>query len=143
MIRLDFVDFLWKRPANNAQNAPPGHSFSLWHLAFLIDGDATAGQKYIEALPQCIVGRGVRSHFCGDLFLDCHALCVDHLDDAEVGYGHIQATKLVIVPDGIWRACNRHPGEFSTAGEIERDDCASIASDKDPAALLIEVQPVR
>src|SRR6266566_7481859 len=122
----------------------------LSHLAFLIDGDATTGQKDIEPLPQCIVGRGVRSHFGRDLFLDRHAVRVHDVDDprrliedAEVRDSNVETAKLVIMPDRVGWACNRYPRLFSTAGEIERDHRASIASHKRPAALLIEVQPMR
>src|SRR6266567_4851821 len=122
----------------------------LSHLAFLIDGDATTGQKDIEALPQCIVGRGVRSHFGRDLFLDPHAVRVHDvddtrriIDDAQVRDSNIEAAKLVIVPDRVGRPRNRYSRLFSPAGEIERHHCPPIAGYKRPAAFLVEVQPMR
>src|SRR6266568_6174527 len=148
---IAWFSFLLCRIASTAKRTNRGAKRGgLSHLAFLIDGDSTTGQKHIEALPQCIVGRGVRPHFCGELVLDRHALSVHYVDDTrrliedtEVRDSHIEATKPVIMPDGIWRACNRNPRLFSPAGEIERDNRASIASHKRPAALLIEVQPMR
>ena len=121
-------------------------TLALRHLAFFIHCDATTGQEDVETLPQCIVGRGVRSHFCRDLFLDPHALRVHYVDDtrrlieaAQVRDSNVEAAKLVIVPDRVGWACNRYPRLFSTTGEIERNNCASIASHKRPTAFLIEV----
>src|SRR5439155_24620749 len=52
----------------------------LFHLAFLIDGNTTTGQKDVEALPQCIKGSGVRPQLGLDLLIDPHIRGVDHVD---------------------------------------------------------------
>src|SRR5229473_6076448 len=93
---------------SNTKETHKVRSFRLWHLAFFIHRDAATGQKDVEALPPGIVGRGVRPHFCGNLFLDRHTLRVHHvddtrclIDDAQVRDSNVEAAKLVIVPDGI------------------------------------------
>src|SRR5207244_13657788 len=87
---------------------------------------------------------------CVDLLLERHAVRVQDVDAtrrligvAQVGVSNVEAATLVIVPDGIRSTRNRYPPLFSTAGEIERDNCASIARHKCPAALLIEAQAIR
>src|SRR6266702_6617860 len=122
----------------------------LSHLAFLIDGDSTTGQKDIEPLAQCIKSGGVRSHFGRDLFLDRHAVRVHDVDDtrrliedAEVRDSNVEAAKPVIVPDRVGWARNRYPRLFSPRCQIERDHRVSITGHKGPAAILIEVQPMR
>src|SRR5437588_10025302 len=56
---MAWFSFLLRRMASTAKRTNgDAKQDGLSHLAFLIDGDATAGQKDIKPLPQCIVGRG-------------------------------------------------------------------------------------
>src|SRR5437868_4717332 len=43
---------------SNTKETREERSFRLWHLAFLIHGHTTTGQKDVEPLPPGIVGRG-------------------------------------------------------------------------------------
>src|SRR6266849_3175888 len=122
----------------------------LLHLVFLIHSDTATGQENVEALPPCVICSGMGTCLGGNLLFDRHGPCVDHVDDtrrlieeAEVRDSNVEAAKLVIVPDRVGWARNRYPRLFSTRGEIERDHRASIAGHKRPAAILIEVQPMR
>jgi hypothetical protein len=89
------------------------HSFRLPHLAFLIDGDAATRLEDVEALTPCIVGSGVGSYLSRNLLLDSHTRCVDHIDNPchliKVRDSNVEATELVIMPDGVWWTCNRYP----------------------------------
>src|SRR6266699_4730579 len=88
---IAWFSFLLCRIASTAKRTNRGAKRGgLSHLAFLIDGDSTTGQKHIEALPQCIVGRGVRSHLRRNLLIDHHRLRVQHIDDARVLKSHVE-----------------------------------------------------
>src|SRR6266550_9313032 len=72
---IAWFSFLLRRMASTAKRTKrDAKRDGLSHLAFLIDGDSTTGQKDIEPLPQCIVGRGVRSHLRRNLLIDHHRL---------------------------------------------------------------------
>src|SRR2546421_7977762 len=114
----------------------------LSHLAFLIDGNTTTGQKDVEALPQCIKGSGVRPQLGLDLLIDPHARGVDHVDHTWVLDGHIEPRCAVIMPDGIRRTCNRHLGQLQACGGVQRHDRTPVAGDEGTAAILVQVQPV-
>src|SRR6266571_2759518 len=122
----------------------------LFHLAFLIHRDTATGQEDVEALSPGVIGSGMGTCLSGNLLLDRHALRVHHvydtrrlIEDAEVRDSNVEAATLVIVPDRVGWACNRYPRLFSTRGQIECDHRVSIAGHKRPAAILIEIQPMR
>src|SRR5260370_25439493 len=83
---------------SNTKETHKVRSFRLWHLAFFIHRDTTTGPKDVEALPQCIVGRGMCPHFCRDLLIARHGLRVDHVDDPRVLDGTIAPRHARIVP---------------------------------------------
>src|SRR2546426_7171865 len=58
------------------------------------------------------MGGGMRSNLCGNPLIDRHSLCVAHIDDAGLINSHIESTEPMVVPDGIWSACNRHSSQF-------------------------------